>query len=654
MALKPNRKVSVRGSLQELRTIIEELKKTQAFELSSFKKGKVEDMEASAVEGHATLMARVSAVLDFARSVTTDKSLRAVYGRRENLSMEELQALASRRDEVIALVERLEKLSTRSHEIKATTKKNTETMRELRPFINLDAPFSELVDTKSSFVMMGVIPTLQLEKFTEDFDLENFVINQFPTDSDAVGIVIIGHKDDTPVIDAIHNYGFTRYSFNFERTAAGQIEFLTGQNAELVKEMEKLQVDATLTVEEIVLLKSFHDYLDNEIDTERILAGTIKTKDYYVLNGWVLDGEKKKVQAIILAINPKTKIKWGRTVELDKPPVQIQNNRVVAPYQAVTSMFGAPGKHDIDPNPFVAIFYFFFFGMMIGDIGYGLVMIVATTLFLTLKKPGGGARQLILVILMGGISAVLWGVIMNGFFGFQIMSDTIVDPIGEPMQLLVLAMALGVVHLLFGIVLNFYNLMRLGRTMDAICDAGTRIVFFIGAIMLAGGMFLGGDDGIPALQTAGMIVTITGVAAVALTAGRKRKGLGKVVGGFGGIYGFVNYVSDILSYARLFGLALVGAVIAFVANTMGGMFMPEAITGFGDAIGAVIGVVVAVAFHAFNMGLAILSAYIHNARLQFIEFFSKFYVGDGTLFTPMGGTLRYTAIRSNLDQVAVA
>ena len=664
------RKISVQGSLDELRTIIEELKKTQAFEVSSFKRDKNDDVESSLIEDYSTLLARINAVLEFSRQSEVDFadvlkkfkknhpadttfdaakqiSNKSLYNSIEDLGFDELKALEKRKDEVMAIIERMETASARHFEIKALIEKNKQTIKELEPFLNLDVPFSDLTGTTSTFVKYGTIPTLQLEKFKEDFDLDNFVISEFATGGSELGVVIIGHKHDLEMIEVISNYQFTQFNFDFDRTAKDQTKFLNEKNYTTEKELVQILLSAPLSAEEIVLLKQFYDYIKNEIDTESILNGTIKTRDYYVLNGWVLDSAKKKIIALILAINPRTRIKFGRTVTLDTPPSHIVNTRVIAPYQEVTNMYGAPGKHDLDPNPFVAFFYFLFFGLMIGDIGYGLVMIALTTAVLLWKKPRGGAKNLILIVLMGGVSAVLWGLFFGGFFGFgnedfRLIPSPVMSPIDDAMNLLMLAMALGVLHVVTGIVLKFANMIRLGRPMDAVCDAGFRLIFFTGVLLAIPGFVFD----INLLMQIGIWVAVGGIGLVAITAGRKAKGFGKVSGGFGGVYGFINYFTDILSYARLFGLSLVGAVIAVVANTMGGMFM-------GSIWTIPIGLLIAVLFHTFNLGLCILSAYIHNARLQFIEFFSKFYDGDGTVFKPAGSNLRFVKIRSNLDTVQV-
>ena len=638
MAIKAMRKISIRGSLQELRVVIEELKATQAFELSSFKRGKAEDVDSPVLEHYTTLLARINAVLENSAS-NGDKKNRGRYNRPLTLKFEELKKLGERDGEVLKLLEIKEQKSIRANEIRAAINKSKDTIKDLSAFTSLDAPLNTLVSTKNSYVLYGLLPKLQLEKFREDYDLSEMELLEFGGEGEDVGIVIIAHKSDQVLVDTVFDYGFRQANFNFDATASGQIDSLRLDIQSLQKEGQEVCLSIVLSDAEVVLLKQYHDYAQSELDTENILAGTLKSKDFYILNGWVLDSQKKNLEILIFAINPKTRIKWGRTVTLDAPPVVVKNSKLVEPYQSITNMYGAPGKKDMDPNPFVAFFYFLFFGMMIGDAGYGLIMGAATLFILFKIKPqNASVKNLIMIVAMGAFSTILWGIFFMSFFGLELsfLPNAPIDPINDPLMFMILAMGVGVLHLVAGICLKFYNLYRQGKILDAIFDAGFRVMFFVGAIITV----IGTDMvlGIDLLFTIGLAITLTFVAGIALTAGRKNKGImGKAVGGFGGIYSFVNYISDILSYARLFALGLVGAVVALVANTMAGMFM-------GPWWGYPIGILVAVIFHTFNLALAVLSAYIHNARLQFIEFFSKFYEGSGTVFIPMGGDLRFVRV----------
>jgi V/A-type H+-transporting ATPase subunit I len=382
----------------------------------------------------------------------------------------------------------------------------------------------------------------------------------------------------------------------------------------------------------------------------------MQTKECFIVNGWIPARNKSKFTNLIERTNSQIVIKITEAADTDNPPVLTHNNPIVAPFGSVTAMYGAPGRTDIDPNPFVAFFYFLFFGVMFGDAGYGILLFVLTCGILCVKKPTGGMKQMMALFMICGISAVLWGIIFNSFFGVAInsanfigaiMPTAILDPMANATLFLALTLYFGIIQILVGLLLNVYNLIRIGKTKDALLGALPHFILFCGLAM-AFPKAIGGLLGIKSplvdwfapLVFPGAIVTLVGIAGIIIFNGRNKKGVaGKLTGALSGAYGLINYFGDILSYARLFGVGLAGTVIAYVANFMAGMFIDMGILGIP------FGIIIAAAFHAINIGLGLLSAYVHDARLQFIEFFGKFYEGSGKPFAPLGSSLRYTRIK---------
>ncbi len=296
----------------------------------------------------------------------------------------------------------------------------------------------------------------------------------------------------------------------------------------------------------------------------------------------------------------------------------------------------------------MAVFYFLFFGIMIGDAGYGLLLAIAGFVVGTSKKFDTGIKKLALLVGMGGVSAIIWGVLFGGYFSIDFGETNvaiILNPLDKPLLLLVLSIGLGCVQMVTGYIIKFVALCKEGKPFSAIFDCGSIILLFAALVCLAIGMLpslapmLGiTTDFVPpqGFTTAAMVLALAGVALILIFGGRASKNVfGKIVGGFKGLYGLVNLLSDLLSYCRLFGLCLASCAIGLAFNSLGSIIMGIPVVGY------VIGGVVLAVLHLFNLALGVLSAYVHDARLQFLEFYGKFYDGGGRLFDPLGVKTKY-------------
>ena len=278
---------------------------------------------------------------------------------------------------------------------------------------------------------------------------------------------------------------------------------------------------------------------------------------------------------------------------------------------------------------------------MIGDAAYGVILAVAGFIVGKSKKFDTGLKKLALLIGMGGVSSVIWGVLFGGYFsidfGFEVA--ILLNPIEQPLLLLALSIVLGIVQLAVGYIIKFVALCKEGKPFSAIFDCGSMILLFAALGFMIIGMLpslapmLGIEVGFepPAwITTVAVALALTGVALILVFGGRNSKNVfGKIVGGFKGLYGLINVVSDILSYCRLFGLCLASCAIGLAFNVR------HPYGGYG------VGVVVLIPLHAFNLALGVLSAYVHDARLQFLEFYGRFYDGGGRLFSPLGVRTKY-------------
>ncbi len=309
------------------------------------------------------------------------------------------------------------------------------------------------------------------------------------------------------------------------------------------------------------------------------------------------------------------------------PPTVMENNSLVKPYESVIELYSRPMAGSIDPDFIMAPFHFIFFGMMLSDAGYGLVLTVLLFIAIKLFKPEGFAGKLAKVIFFGSISTVLWGALFGGWFGLE-WHPLLFAPMKEPLKMLALCFGLGTLHIVVGMLLKIYMLLKQGDVMSAICDEVSWLLMFAGFFCMA---LVPGQ--------VGKYLALSGAGIIILFGGREKSGLvSRLTSGLLSLYNISGYLSDLLSYSRLFALGLATGVIAMVINTIAQMLM-----GAGP-LGMVVAALVVFGGHAFNIVINVLGAFVHSSRLQYIEFFGKFYEAGGKAFLPLALRTKYTNI----------
>ena len=322
--------------------------------------------------------------------------------------------------------------------------------------------------------------------------------------------------------------------------------------------------------------------------------------------------------------------------ENEDVPVLIENKSFAAGVESITDMYSSPSNKDVDPNPIMAFFYYAFFGLMLSDAGYGLLMVIFAIIAKKKAKVTGNLKKMADMVLYCGISTVFWGVLFGGFFGdliatvgekFLGMTDIPslalwMEPMNNSIELLLYCFLFGIIHLMAGVLIRGYMLIRDKNYLGAVCDTIPVMVFVAGFAVFGADFF----TEVPAdIKSIGTKVLLVGAALIVLTSGRSSKNiLGKLGGGLYGLYNAASgYLGDILSYSRLLALGLVTGVIANVINLLGAM------TG-----NIIVFIIIFIIGHTVNIAINLMGTYVHTSRLQYVEFFSKFYEGAGRSFTP--------------------
>ena len=441
--------------------------------------------------------------------------------------------------------------------------------------------------------------------------------------------------------------GYVKCAFDDDCTAAQKIAALNAELSDIERQIFEL-TKAALAYEKYAKdLRILYDIIELEIERAEAEQNFLKTDSTFVLEGWLPEAAATAVTDELKALSDSVFIQLLAPEDRDAPPTLVQNNKVVKPYESITDMYSPPNYREIDPNPIMSFFSFLFFGIMVGDAAYGVVLAVAGLIVGLSKKFDTGVKKLALLIGMGGISAIIWGVLFGGYFSIDFGFDVaiLLNPIDKPLLLLVLSMGLGCVQLAIGYIIKFVALCKEGKPFSAIFDCGSILFLFAALGFLVVGMLpsLAPMLGIEVsftppkwINIVAIVLALIGVALILIFGGRHSKNIfGKVVGGFKGLYGLINILSDVLSYCRLFGLCLASCAIGLAFNSLGEILFGIPVVGYP------IGIIILIPLHAFNLGLGVLSAYVHDARLQFLEFYGKFYNGGGRLFKPLGSRTKF-------------
>ncbi len=394
-------------------------------------------------------------------------------------------------------------------------------------------------------------------------------------------------------------------------------------------------------------LKIYSDYLSFLLEKEETSGKLKETQTTFLLQAYLPEDAEEKVREEITKSVGACFMEFSEPTEEDVPPTLLKNGGLVSNFEPITNTYSPPNYREFDPNAVMAFFYSLFMGFIIGDAGYGLLMLLVGgwLCYSNRLKPTGMSR-LAGSFAIGGFFAIIWGLLFNSVFGIAVFANTLMpDPqkdqwllagISVP-SVLIIAMLLGVFQLFVGYICKAVQEWRRGNIGDGICDGVLWSIFSIGVAVAIVGFVE--EFNMPSLANVGAITAGGSLLLAMITAGRKEKFFGKFTKGFGAAYGIINYVSDILSYARLYGLMLSGAVIAQIISTYSTQFLMS-----GNIAFIALAIVLLIVGHGFNLVMNLLGAYIHDARLQYVEFYGRFFEGEGELFRPLGSSQKYVSV----------
>ncbi len=580
---------------------------------------------------------------------TYDDRKKEFIGPKPELTLKELDNVLKNSGKIDKVVEEFTKNRNDAMDVRSELLRIESNISQIHPWHDLDVDVSEIDDTSTCRIMVGTVPVLEYPEYSKAIDEIEFAEHEkIYTDRDSVYILLMHHNNGNEDVAAANfKHSFTKYSFNFDKgTPKAQINELKTKSKELTKQQDKLQQDEEKLAKHLTELEQYHDALNVKIELLNQVNKFGGTDYVFLLEGWIADHEMEEFEEIIKETAKEGyELTFAEAEKDEEYPTLYENNAIVKPFEFVTNMFATSKTASVDPNTSMAPFFALFFGMMLSDAGYGIILALgAAFVYFRTKSSSGKGSSLLALLAISGVSTIFWGFMFGGFMGFEI-KPILFNPIKEPILTLGLSLLLGIIQILFGMVLRAVMLIKQKRLMEAVSQQFTWITLLVGIVILAFPktyMFIGQEApaSIAALGQVGTYIALAGFAGIILLGGYGQKGIKRITGGVGSLMDITGYLSDILSYARLFGLGLATGVIGMIVNQMAQMVAH----GVGGWIAAVL---IFVVVHLFNLAINSLGAYVHSTRLQYVEFFGKFFVDGGIPFKRFEPVTKYYNIRQN-------
>ncbi len=570
---------------------------------------------------------RVRFAIDFLSKSSTAK--KPMFPSDVYITQDEAKAILQQQNQLMQYVEQTENIEKEQGKLLSEAIKIQAGLDELKPWYSLDIPVQVNMQTQSCTIQLGSIHVNSWE--TLQTSLSELMVESYVISSDANTMyvaLLFYNKDYAEGLKRCKEHGFTPVNLALNSTVQDKIASLQQQKEALAnKEGEYKQALQDLAGH-IPALEKLFDILSIDQQRENQQAKLYNTQSSFYVQGWIPESAIENVQKAATNISDVVEFAFAEAQEDEEPPVLMQNSKLVTPFESVVQGFSYPAASGLDPTAIMMPFFANFFGMMLSDAGYGLVMAIALPIMIKLFNPKVSTKNMFKLMTWGGLFTVLWGALYNTWFGF-VPFPSVFDPINKPMPVMMVCVALGAVHLLVGLGAAAYMNIRRGDVWAAVFDQLSWVLLLSGLGMLI----------VPSVAGIGKILALVGVGIILLTAGRDKKNIfARLLSGLGALYNITGWISDLLSYMRLFGMGLATGVIGNVINILVGMVFQNGI------IGMIIGSVLFLGAHVFNMGINALGAYVHSCRLQYIEFFGKFYEDGGRPFAPLEEKTRYIHI----------
>ncbi|MEE8705970.1 MAG: V-type ATP synthase subunit I [Oscillospiraceae bacterium] len=591
--------------------------------------------------------------------------LSALEGRK-TITLKEYHTLERKREKIIEIVTAINTYEKEIHEKNAAKLKLQMQLETLHPWLSLDVPL-QFCGTQKTSAFIGTMPGgVTNEMIEEAFAKalpENGIYTQIidSTAEQTCVFLLVNRSICEKSEELLRSLGFARPTNLCESPPKEEAKRLEEKIQRADKEIRAAQDGIASYADKRDEITFLVDYFSMREEKYQVLGTLIQSRRTFLLTGYVPTENAEKLSKELYE-TCGVAVEVENLSDQEEAPVLLKNNNFTSPMESVVESFSLPGKGEIDPSSIIAFFFYFFFGMMLSDAGYGLLMVIACGIILKkYQNMEPNLRKSIRMFFFCGISTMVWGILFGGFFGdaIQKISSTFFGheisipalwftPTNNPMRLLMFCLGIGIFHLFLGVAVKGFQDWKQGAHLDVIYDV-VFIYLFVGGLLLllfTTSLFQNMAnvkwDFSPMVAQVATWLTIIGAVGIVATSGREsRNPVKRILKGIFALYNnATGYLSDILSYSRLLALGLATGIIANVVNQMGTM-------AGGGIGGAILFIVVFLLGHTMNIGINMLGAYVHTVRLQYVEFFGKFYEGGGNKFHPFGIHTKFFKFRED-------
>lgn len=637
-------------SKDQLLKAVQELQKLELLDLSTLEESKLFDYYTSETSTlnkseYEEKLKEIQVTLTYLHQYIPSPGLFAKLKKgRDEYTLEELenQIDINSVESTVANVKIIEK---KLIEIDQKLKSLTDEELFLRKWQNLDFNPKELEELTLTTGLVGTISSANTPDFTEALKKAgpNYTEGIFNYKDEAAFLIITSENEFNSIKEVLSKFQFTKLNYSHSLIPKEELKRNSVEIKNATEKQKNLKNELQTYKDVIKELELGEEYYYNLVQREIGKSLILNGNQLFIVNGWLEEAEVPELVQLLnkyigkesyAIIENEIKIK-----DFDSVPVVLKNSKFVEPFESVTEMYSLPKYNDVDPTPFMMPFYLVFFGMMSADIGYGLVLLLGTTAALKFLKLDRGMGKFIRFFHLLSYSVIVWGIIYGSFFGaeipFQLLSTT-----DDVITILLLSVVFGFIQLVYGLILNGVIKWRKQERASSYIDGTAWVGILMGIGLLVLSMMVFDNPMITTIAYILIGVNVLGIIVVSALAS-KSKGLGFALGLYN-LYGVTGYVGDLVSYTRLMALGVSGGSIAAAFNMIVDFLPPVA--------KFTVGIVLFILLHSLNIFLTYLSAYVHTARLQYVEFFGKFYEGGGHALAPLKTFEKHIYLKKNSNR----